>query len=130
MARAGSAMARLGVLLLSVAAVGPLSAQGGETDSLPTTERVVCRSSVATGSMLNRHNVCLSERAWQLAPSDRRDEHDFTQEAALTLRSPDPAVAVQTGTADWTSFPALRMRGRLPYNQLVATTSELIRPCE
>ena len=123
----GSRETGFGTIALALAVAAPAAAQGADTVAIPATERVICRSSTATGSLLNRQNICLTARAWERGPSDRRDDEDFTQEEQLALRNPGPQEAIQTGTADWSSFPGLRMRGRLPYNQLVSTLAEIIR---
>ncbi len=119
------------VVTALVALVTAPPAQGADRRESPRDPgKVVCRRSVETGSILRQRILCRTQGAWNGSSVERRVEDDYSNENMLQVDQPAPDQSISTGTAIWEKLPALNLRGRLPYTQLVLAVGELLKKGE
>ena len=115
-----------------VLALGSASLQGADRAESARNNpgKVVCRRSVQTGSILKQRILCRTQGSWNGSGAERRVEDDYSYENALQVDQPAPDQSISIGTAVWEKLPALNLRGRLPYTQLVLAVDELLKKGE
>jgi len=117
------------VTALAILVSAPLSAQAGDRTegSRRDPGKVACRKSVETGSILRQRILCKTQGSWNSSGAQRRIEDDYSNEAALQVDQPAPDQSIAIGTMVWDKLPALKLRGRLPYAQLVLSVQNMLK---